>query len=85
MRALTEQGHNVVHVDDDPKAALCVARVDEMYPYENRVLVFLMRNLGSHPWLIKRSYGELPANVVPVRSFHDASFIFAKHLAQNAI
>lgn len=76
VRTLTG-GLNVVHIDDDLRAGLCIARVNEEYPDEERVLVYMMRNMSNHPRLLKRAGVETPNNLVFVQSFREAATDFA--------
>src|SRR5258708_1061983 len=78
IRGLLEEGQKVVHIDDDPRAGICVARIDA----EN-VLVYLLRNLSNHPRLLKRFMGELPPNLVLVQNFRKASEDFDKRLSEG--
>lgn len=85
VRRLTQNGLNVVHIDDDLRAGLCVARVNNHYPDEERVLVYIMRNISNHPRLLRRSRIEIPNNLLFVRSFREAAVDFTARLQNKAI
>lgn len=84
-RKIVGAGANVVHIDDDVRAGLCVARISQDYPGEGRVLVYVLRNLSSHPRLIKRAGLSLPDNLVMVDGFEAAAADFEKRLADGAV
>lgn len=85
VRRLTQEGLNVVHIDDDLRAGLCVARVNEEYPDEERVVVYIVRNISNHPRLLRRSRMEIPNNLLFVRSFKEAAVDFSARLQNRAI
>ncbi len=85
VRGLTEGGLNVVHIDDDLRAGLCIARVNDEYPDEERVLVYMMRNLSNNPRLLRRAGIETPDNLVFVHSFREAATDFAERLTEGKL
>ena len=85
VKGLTEGGLNVVHIDDDLRAGLCVARVNDEYPDEERVLVYMMRNISNHPRLLRRAGVQAPDNLVFVQSFREAATDFATRLGSGVI
>lgn len=85
VRNLTQQDFNVVHIDDDIRAGLCIARVDEEYPDENRVLVYILKNVSNHPRLLARSGISIPTNVKFVQKFHDAAEDFSARLKRGEL
>lgn len=85
VRNLTEGGLNVVHIDDDLRAGLCIARVNDEYPDEERVLVYMMRNLSNHPRLLRRAGIETPDNLVFVHSFREAAVDFSQRLDEGKL
>jgi len=85
VRHLTHDGLNVVHIDDDLRSGLCVARVNDDYPGEERVLVYIMRNISNHPRLLRRAGVEIPNNLVFVHSFKEAAVDFSGRLQNRAI
>jgi len=82
---LVESGSNVVHIDDDLRAGICIARVNLLYPGESRVLVYVLRNLSNHPILLRHSKIELPPNLFLVNSFKSAATDFDESLEQRKI
>lgn len=84
-RQLTEKGFTVVHLEDDLRAGLCVARVNQQFNEGDKVLVYLLKNLSNHPRLMRRAGIELPQNLVPVRNFQEASQDFAQRLALGSL
>jgi len=84
-RQLTQDGLNVVHIDDDLRSGLCVARVSDDYPGEQRVLVYIIRNISNHPRLLRRAGIEIPNNLLFVHSFKEAAVDFSARLQNRAI
>jgi hypothetical protein len=82
VHRLLEEGNSVVHIDDDLRPALRIARLDENID-NPRVLVYLLKNLSNHPSLLKRAGVELPVNVVQVRDFRDAGIDFSQRLRKG--
>ncbi len=80
IKGLLEKGQKVVHIDDDPRAGICIARIDG-----DNVLVYLTRNLSTHPTLLKRFMGELPPNLVLVRNFREAAIDFSQRLSEGRL
>lgn len=85
VRKLTESGSNVVHIDDDLRAGLCVARVNLLYPDEPRVLVYILQNLSNNPLLLRHAQISLPPNLHIVDSFHSAAVHFDDVLSRKKI
>lgn len=85
VRNLTRQGLSVVHIDDDLRAGLMVARVNNEYPDEQRVLVYMMRNISNHPRLLTRAQVKVPNNLLFVHSFKEAAVDFASRLNNKII
>ena len=85
VRRLAKGGLNVVHIDDDLRSGLCVARVNNDYPDKQRVLVYMMHNISNHPRLLRRSGVEIPDNLVFVHSFKEAAIDFAARLRNKTI
>lgn len=85
VRTLTKQGLNVVHIDDDLRAGLMVARVNNEYPGEDRVLVYVMRNISNHSRLLRRAQVEIPNNLLFVHSFKEAATDFAQRIADRKL
>lgn len=83
VRELLEEGCSVVHIDDDPKPAFRIARLNEQVEDSDRVLVYLMGNASNHPILLRRAGLELPQNVVRIASFREAGVDFARRLRQG--
>lgn len=79
VQKLLEAGNSVVHIDDDLRPALRIARLDSQED-ESRVLVYLLRNFSSRDWLLRRAGLVLPPNVVRVDSFRDAGIDFTRRL-----
>jgi hypothetical protein len=84
-RRLVEEGSNVVHIEDDLRAGLSVARVDDQYPDQFRVLVYILESLPNYPRLLQRAEINLPSNVLVVESFKKAAVDFAARLEKKAI
>lgn len=84
-RKLTEEGLTVVHLEDDLRAALCVARVNKQFGEDSRVLVYLFKNLSNHPYLLQRAGIELPSNVRVVSSFKEANQDFDQRLSLRSL
>jgi hypothetical protein len=82
VKALVASGNSVVHIDDDLKPAIRVARVNEGY-HDPRVLVYLVRNLSNRPWLLNRGGIMLPDNVVPVSTLREAGTDFTRRLRKK--
>ncbi len=78
VRRLLEEGNSVIHIDDDLKPALRVARLDSA-----RLLVYLVKNISNSPMLLRRAGVELPENVVRVRDFREAGIDFARRLREG--
>jgi len=85
VRRLTNEGLNVVHIEDDLRPGLCVARVNDEYPDEDRILVYMMRNISNHPRLLKKSGIEIPNNLMFVKSFKEAAIDFSERIASGKI
>jgi hypothetical protein len=68
VREYALKGFNVVHIDDDLKAGLRIARVSEELPEDQKVLVYLIKNLSNHPLLLRRAGLKLPENIVPINN-----------------
>lgn len=69
----------VVYLEDDVRAALCVARTDHQ-----KVIVYLKNNLSNHPRLLKRANVELPSNVINVSNFDQAIDDFVSRFVKKA-
>ncbi len=65
IRSFVKSGRFVIHLEDDLRAALSVARIGP------QVLVYLLANPSNHPTLIKHAGVELPTNVKLVKSFDE--------------
>lgn len=85
VRRLLGEGKTIVHIDDDIRAGLCIARLGEDYPDETRVLVYVLRNLSNHPVLLRRAQIEIPPNLVMVASFGEAAADFSRRLTEKRI
>jgi hypothetical protein len=85
VKKFTESGENVVHIDDDLKHGMCIARVNNEYQDEERVLVYMMRNLSNHPRLLRRAGIETPENIVFVQSLKEAAIDFNNRLHEGRI
>jgi hypothetical protein len=79
VRELLATGANVVHLEDDLRAALAVAR-SQPANGDQQVLVYLVRNPSNRNRLLKRAGIDLPDNVYPVRSLLDAATDFRLRL-----
>jgi len=83
VRRKLEEGYGmVVHLDDDIRAAMTVARVDT-----ERVIVFLIRNWScAKPllWIGEKRGLKLPKNVYLADDILDASRIFEQALLSKA-
>lgn len=83
---LVKYGFNVVHIEDDLKAALSVARVNDLFGDERRVLVYLLRNPSNHPLLLKRAGLILPKNVIHIHNgFSSIPGDFSAKLQQGEV
>lgn len=80
---LVAEGYNVVHIDDDLRAGLCVVGKNERQDGENRVLVYVVRNHILKDFMVKRSGLALPDNLVVVNNFQAASWDFNKRLEDH--
>lgn len=80
-------GYNVVHIDDDLRPILSIARLEEQFKSENghRVLLYLVNNISNHPRLLKRAGIELPENVVRVNSHIEAASDFEARVIREEI
>lgn len=85
VRNFVNQGHNVVHIDDDINPGLCIARIGEDYPGEPRVLVYMRRNLSNNPLLLRWGGVQIPSNLVFVKSFREAAHDFGHRLEAGSI
>lgn len=85
VRRLTQEGLNVVHIDDDLKAGLMVARVNDDYPHEQRVLVYMIHNVSNHPRLLTHAQVKVPNNLLFVHSFKEAAMDFVSRLNNKTI
>lgn len=79
-----EEGNVVVLIEDDLRAALRVARINENHE-NNSVLVYLIKNLSNAKWLIKRGKVNLPENVIIVKSLQEAAYDFRKRIQENKL
>lgn len=84
VRRLVLEGSNVVHLEDDLKAALAVARTADGVPGA-AVQVYLVRNASNSSRLLRRAGIELPANVTRVHSLMDAAACFEAALEAGTI
>lgn len=80
-RKLTDQGYTVVHLEDDLRAGLCVARVSQESEGDNKVLVYLLKNLSNNPILIRRARVNIPTNLILVRNLREATNHFDRLLS----
>jgi hypothetical protein len=85
VKGLIEEGLSVVHIDDDLRSGLSVARVNEDYPDEERVFVYMLRNISNGPKLLKWSKVEIPSNMMFVRSFKEAASDFSERLVNRKL
>jgi len=84
VKSFLDEDMNVVHIEDDLKAGLGIARLDGLYE-DDRVLVYMMRTLANHPRMIERSGVEIPPNLHFVRNFAEAAEDFEQRLAAGAL
>jgi hypothetical protein len=84
-RRLVDQGYSVVHLEDDLRAGLCVARAGNQFGEDHRVLVYLLKNLSNHPRLLRRAGITIPGNLVSVGNFQEACEDFDKRLSSGAL
>lgn len=84
-RQLIQEGLNVIHIDDDLRAGLCVARVNGQSENEAKVQVYVLRNLSNHPRLLSRAKVQIPDNLVFVTSFQEAANDFADRLKEGKL
>lgn len=84
-RKLTREGLHVVHLEDDVRAAWGVARVNQSFDGDTRVLVYLFRNASNDPCLLQRAGLVLPDNIQLVRTFHEANQDFNQRLTTDKI
>ncbi len=68
-----ERGRSVVLMEDDVRAALRVARVQDLCTSDQSVAVYLLNNLSNHPLLLRRAGVILPENVRRVSTFNQAA------------
>ncbi|PJC54812.1 MAG: hypothetical protein CO028_00465, partial [Candidatus Levybacteria bacterium CG_4_9_14_0_2_um_filter_35_21] len=81
-RKLNEGYDMVVHLDDDIRAAMSVARVDEY-----RVIVFLIKNWSNAKpllWIGEKRGLQLPPNIYFADDVLDASRIFEQAILEKA-
>ncbi len=83
VQRILDQGLSVVHIDDDLRSGLCIARMGGTKPNDPRVLVYVLRNVSNHPRLIKRAGISLPQNLVLVSSFLEAALDFSNKLQEG--
>lgn len=83
IQRLLEEGQNVVHIDDDIRTGLCIARLNEAYTDDLRILVYVLSNLSNHPLLLKRAGISLPPNLLIVPNFKAAAVDFSKRLKER--
>lgn len=62
-RLLSEGYKTVIHIDDDLRPAMRIARLGD------NTLCYLVKNISNSPPLLRRGKVELPANIVPISSF----------------
>lgn len=84
VKKWTAEGLNVVHIDDDLRPSLCMARVGLSYE-EPRVLIYLLKNASNHPALLERAGVVLPDNLKLVPSFEMAAIDFMRRLKLGKI
>ncbi|MBI2020643.1 hypothetical protein HYS94_04465 [Candidatus Daviesbacteria bacterium] len=83
-RELVGQGYSVVHIDDDLRAGLCMARVNAELD-EPRVFVYVLRNFSNLTWLVRRTKLQMPSNLLIVPSFFAAAQDFEQRLQSKKI
>lgn len=85
VRDLVQKDFNVVHIDDDLWAGLSVARVQEEFPNEKRVYVYILKNVSNNDYLLKRANVVIPENLVFMKNFEEAIKDFESKLQENLI
>lgn len=80
---MVEDGKFFIHVDDDLKAALRIARVSDYYP--NSTHVYLINNKSNSPKLLKKAGIILPDNVERVANFNDAVLLFGQLVSNRGL
>lgn len=85
IRSLVSQGYSVIHLEDDLRAALSTARVNNQSDGQYNVLVYLFRNISNHPCLLRWAGISIPENIIPVRNFQELILDFQKKLATKKI
>lgn len=71
---------NVIHIEDDVKAALRVARLDT-----DRVMVFLLDNRSNRETLLKKNQLEMPPNVIRVKNMSEVTTHLTGMLMQSIL
>lgn len=85
IRTKVNEGYTVVHLEDDTKTACCVARVNDEFAGETRVIVYLLSNLTNKPWLLRKAGIKLPSNIILVNNLYEASEHFEKLVSTGVI
>lgn len=73
IRNAIKKGVSVIHIDDDLRTGLCLARVDQQ-----KVMVYILKNLSNHSWLLDRNRIQIPENLLLVESFYQAARDFTQ-------
>jgi len=83
-RKILDGGNSMVHIDDDLRVALRIARASEEYS-DQQVVIYLKNNLSNGQWLLARAGVELPPNIIPVGSLRDAGVDFTRRVRLGKI
>lgn len=85
VKRLVNCGKSVVTIDDDIRAGLIEARVDSRKPEDPRVLVYVLKNLSNHEWLLNHAKVEIPSNLFLVETWEEAALDFVKKLEDGQL
>lgn len=79
------RGSNIVLFEDDIVAAIRFSRVQKFCEPDQKVLVYLLRNISNHPWLLTRAGVLVPNNVTLVDNYLEGALDLSSKVRNELI
>lgn len=81
VKEFVGEGRLVLHAEDDLRTALALDRINNQFPGDPRVFVYLVKTIWNHPRLRKRAGVDLPPTIIPISSFSEMTTDFNRRLS----
>lgn len=81
VKEFVEEGKLVLHAEDDLRTALSLDRINNQFPGDPRVFVYLVKTVWNHPGLRKWAGVDLPPTIIPISSFSEMTTDFRRRLS----